>query len=121
MIRNQNKIIGILILTIFLTTNVFTASSIYLNKYNNNVYEILEKTQLSFAAFSDTHIGIKYEYPYYILANHLDKIGNDLVENTNLLDFSVHLGDIINHNTAQINGVDLPFYVNQYKNNLKAI
>ena len=54
------------------------------------------------------------------MANHLDKIGDDLVENTNLLDFVIHLGDIINHNTGQVNGVGLPFFVNQYKNNLKA-
>ncbi len=120
MIRNQNKIIGILIFTILLTTNVFSVSSININTYCSNDYEIEEKTQLSFAAFSDTHIGAKYEYPLYKMADYLDKIGDDLVENTNLLDFSIHLGDIINHNTAQINGVGLPFYVNQYKNNLKA-
>ncbi|UCF50379.1 MAG: metallophosphoesterase [Thermoplasmatales archaeon] len=120
MIKIQNKLIGILIFTILIISNVVTVNSTYLKKNSDIDYEIQEKTHLSFAAFSDTHIGIKYEYPYYIIANHLDKIGNDLVENTNLLDFSIHLGDIINHNTAQINGVGLPFYVNQYKNNLKA-
>jgi len=111
----KNKIIGIFILTI-LITSVFSVSS----KSSNVSISENEKTQLSFAAFSDTHIGAKYEYPQYAMANYLDKIGDDLIENTNLLDFSVNLGDIINHNTAQINGEGLPFYVNQYKNNLKA-
>lgn len=78
------------------------------------------KNQLSFAAFSDTHIGAKYEYPSLEMANHLDKIGDDLVDSTNFLDFAIHLGDIINHNTAQINGIKLHPVVNQYKNNLKA-
>lgn len=79
--------------------------------------------QLSFAAFSDTHIGAKYQYffriPRFAMAEHLDRIGEDLIENTNLLDFAVHLGDIVNHNTAQVNGLGLPEIVNQYKNNLK--
>jgi hypothetical protein len=112
----KNKIIGIFILTI-LITSVFSVSSKSSNIISS---EKNEKTQLSFAAFSDTHIGAKYEYPWFVMANHLDKIGDDLVENTNLLDFSINLGDVINHNTAQINGIGLPFYVNQYKNNLKA-
>lgn len=80
----------------------------------------LMKAQLSFAAFADTHIGARYQYPHYRMADYLDKLGEDLVNNTNLLDFAIHLGDIINHNTAQVNGVGLPRIVNQYKNNLKA-
>ena len=107
----KNKIIGIFILTIIITS-VFSVSS---KSSNIGFSEKNEKTQISFAAFSDTHIGAKYEYPQYIMANHLDIIGDDLVENTNLLDFAIHLGDIINHNTAQVNGVGLPFFVNQYK------
>jgi hypothetical protein len=113
----KNKIIGIFILTILLSISVFSTS---LKSSIIDFPEINGKSQISFAAFSDTHIGAKYEYPRFAMANHLDKIGDDLIENTNLLDFSIHLGDIINHNTAQINGRDLPFYVNQYKNNLKA-
>ncbi|KYK21319.1 hypothetical protein AYK21_04995 [Thermoplasmatales archaeon SG8-52-2] len=112
----KNKIIGIIILGILLTS-VFSVSS---KSSTLTFSEKNEKTHLSFAAFSDTHIGAKYEYPRFIMANHLDKIGDDLVENTNLLDFAIHLGDIINHNTGQVNGVGLPFFVNQYKNNLKA-
>ena len=50
----------------------------------------------------------------------MDKICDDLVDNTNLIDFAVHLGDIVNHNTGHVNGIGLPWYVNQYRNNLKA-
>jgi len=53
------------------------------------------------------------------MAEYLDKLGEDLVNSTNLLDFAIHLGDIVNHNTAQVNGINLPKFVNQYKNNLK--
>jgi hypothetical protein len=80
----------------------------------------LTKTQLSFAAFADTHIGARYQYPLYGMAAHLDRLGDDLVHATNLLDFAIHLGDIVNHNTAHVNGIGLLRFVNQYKNNLKA-
>ena len=95
-------------------------NNINVKSINNANSNIFDNSQLSFAAFADTHIGAKYEYPLYEIANHLDKIGDDLVENIDLLDFAIHLGDIVNHNTAQINGNNLPFYINQYKNNLKA-
>ena len=78
-----------------------------------------QTSQLSFAAFADTHIGIGYEYPKYRKASYLDKIGADLTTDTNRLDFAIHLGDIINHNVAQIHGNGLPPLVNQYRNNLK--
>jgi len=90
------------------------------NEIDDEGVNILQKTQLSFASFADTHIGAKYQDPLYRMADHLDTIGEDLVEFTNLLDFAIHLGDIINHNIGQVNGVGLPWYVNQYKNNLKA-
>lgn len=80
----------------------------------------LQKNQLSFAAFTDTHIGATYQDPFFGMADHLDDLGEDLVEATNQLDFVVHLGDIVNHNIAQVNGESLPWYVNQYRNNLKA-
>jgi predicted phosphodiesterase len=80
----------------------------------------LQNSHLSFAAFSDTHIGAKYQYPFYDIADHLDQLGEDLVDATNRLDFVVHLGDIVNHNTAQVHGEGLPWIVNQYRNNLKA-
>ena len=80
----------------------------------------LQNPQVSFAAFTDTHIGARYQNPLYDIADHLDYLGDDLVESTNQLDFVVHLGDIVNHNTAQVNGEGLPWYVDQYRNNLKA-
>lgn len=79
-----------------------------------------QKIQLSFAVFTDTHIGTKYQNPLYSTAEYLDLLGEDLTFSTNLLDFAVHLGDIIHHNTAQVNGIGLTWFVNQYKNNLKA-
>ena len=54
---------------------------------------MLTKTQLSFAAFADTHIGVRYQYPQHRTADHLDKLGNDLVNSTSLLDFAIHLRD----------------------------
>jgi len=94
--------------------------------FTNNQHSISKfaKTQLCFAAFTDTHIGAKYQYffhnPPAVMADYLDKLGDDLVNATNQLDFAIHLGDIINHNTAHVNGIGLPPIVNQYKNNLKA-
>lgn len=79
-----------------------------------------EKTQVSFAAFTDTHIGARYQYPLCRMTDQLDILGEDLIDATNTLDFAVHLGDIVNHNTGQVNGNGLPWYVNQYTNNLKA-
>jgi predicted phosphodiesterase len=81
---------------------------------------IPQKSQLSFAALTDTHIGARYQYPFFDMADHLDSLGEDLTNATNKLDFVVHLGDIVNHNTAQVNGIGLPWLVNQYENNLKA-
>jgi len=91
-----------------------------ITNFERNVSILSQKSQLSFAAFTDTHIGAKYQYPPVNMANYLDYLGRDLVDATNLLDFAVHLGDIVNHNTGQVNGKGLPWYVNQYKNNLKA-
>ncbi len=75
---------------------------------------------LRFAAFTDTHIGIGYEHPGYHLAHRLTQLATDLTTATPPCDFSLHLGDLINHNTAQIHGTGLPSLVNQYANNLKA-
>ena len=118
----ENKI-KIIVICAFLVSNVIlpVTRSIDGNKiYTSNT----NIPQLSFAVFADTHIGARYQYPYFLsgykMADYLDKIGDDLIDSTNLLDFVVHLGDIVNHNTAQVNGVNLPWYVNQYKNNLKA-
>jgi len=94
-------------------------SSKSIDKFDSSFRILSKKTQLSFAAFTDTHIGAKYQYPPVDMANYLDRLGIDLVDATNLLDFAVHLGDIVNQNIGQVNGIGLPCYVNQYKNNLK--
>jgi len=91
-----------------------------INKDNRTNFIVPQKTQVSFAAFTDTHIGTRYQNPLYRTSGHLDNLGEDLVNSTNLLDFTIHLGDIIHHNTGQVNGRGLPWLVNQYKNNLKA-
>jgi len=140
----KDKVLVVLIcMTLFIST-VFTMVSININakrtgslagvdnrliaestnkcviNYERTDNIVSQKSQLSFAAFTDTHIGAKYQYPFYGIAGHLDQLGEDLVDATNLLDFAVHLGDIVNHNTGHVNGIGLPWYVNQYKNNLKA-
>jgi len=89
-------------------------------KDNRTDFILPQKTQVSFAAFTDTHIGTRYQNPLYRTAGYLDNLGKDLVNSTNLLDFAIHLGDIVHHNTAQVNGRGLPWFVNQYKDNLKA-
>jgi len=118
----KNEINIILISALLLSTIIFPAGGSLIN--NKNYASNSKDTQLSFAIFADTHIGSRYQFPYfktgYKVANYLDKLGDDLVDNTNLLDFVIHLGDIVNHNTAQVNGVGLPWYVNQYNNNMKS-
>ncbi|MBN1859991.1 MAG: metallophosphoesterase [Candidatus Thermoplasmatota archaeon] len=85
-----------------------------------NKSNVPQKSQISFAVFTDTHIGVRYQNPLYSSADHLDALGEDLVDSTNQLDFALHLGDIVHHTTAQVNGIGLPWFVNQYKNNFKA-
>jgi len=79
-----------------------------------------DASSLRFAAFTDTHIGIRYERLGCHTADRLDTLAVDLVNKTSLCDFAIHLGDMVNHNTAQVHGTGLPAAVNQYKNNLKA-
>jgi len=114
----KKKLKCIMICTLFVFTFVLPVTGEMIDNNKNN--STTNRSQLSFAAFADTHIGSRYQYPQFEKAEYLDRIGDDLVDNTNLLDFAINLGDIINHNTGQVNGVDLPWYVNQYKNNLKA-
>jgi hypothetical protein len=123
----RKKLLVVLICTTMLVSPFFTLVPININAKGTADFSTVpnnqmgvEKTQVSFAAFTDTHIGAKYQYPLYGIAGHLDELGEDLTDATNLLDFAVHLGDIVNHNTAQVNGEGLPWFVNQYMNNLKA-
>jgi len=118
---NKKAIIIILIIILFYCSII--PSKGFINQRNVNIINNIDP-QLSFAAFADTHIGAKYQFPDIItgfeMADYLNRIGEDLVDSTNLLDFTINLGDIINHNTAHVNGVGLPCYVNQYKNNMKS-
>jgi len=122
----KEKVLVIIICTTVLISAVLTIiPPNIIAKKKTNSFIIKEniasqKTQLSFAAFTDTHIGSRYQNPLSSMADHLDRLGDDLVNSINTLDFAVHLGDIVNRNTAQVNGVGLPWFVNQYKNNLKA-
>ena len=75
---------------------------------------------MSFAAFTDTHVGQSTHKGKWGYADYLDKIARDIMDNTLPCEFVVHLGDGANDNTAFVNGVGLPESIDQYKNNLKA-
>jgi predicted phosphodiesterase len=74
---------------------------------------------MSFAAFTDTHIGAKIETSWQ-MADHLDSMCQDIMNNTLPCDFTVHLGDIIMHSSAYVEGEQLPLSYDQYYNNFKA-
>jgi hypothetical protein len=75
---------------------------------------------LSFAAFSDTHVGQKLQKDKWGYADHLDLLAQDIMDNTLPCEFVVHLGDGANDNTAFVDGVGLPPAVDPYKNCFKA-
>ena len=75
---------------------------------------------ISFAAFTDTHIGAKIEVPSWGMADYLDVLAQDVMNNTPPCDFVVHLGDIVMHSTAYVEGEQLPSQYDQYVNNFKA-
>ncbi len=77
------------------------------------------RQEISFAAFTDTHIGAAIETSWG-MADHLDDLAQDIMNNTVPCDFVVHLGDIIMHSTAYVEGESLPPQYNQYINNHKA-
>ena len=72
MIKNQvkHRKLGFFILTLIITAILLTTSSanIYpsgisiINNYEKKINEGSVKNQLSFAAFTDTHIGANYQY-----------------------------------------------------------
>jgi len=117
---------GIFIPSIIVAILIFTSTNLIINAENidNTLLKkedyISEKTQLSFAAFTDTHIGVRHQNPYWRSADYLNLIGKDLVDSTNKLDFAINLGDIIHRTTGHVNGEELPWHVNQYYNNMKA-
>ena len=76
---------------------------------------------LSFAAFADTHIGARVEYSGWQMADHLDDLAQDIMNNISpTIDFAVHLGDIINHRVSNVEGVGLPGGYDPYKDVFKA-
>ena len=77
------------------------------------------ENQISFAAFADTHIGGEIETGWG-MADHLDDLTRDTMSNTIPCDFTVHLGDIIMHSTAYVEGEGLPPQHDPYENNFKA-
>ena len=138
--REKSYVIMVLIMLVFSTLiSLFPINIKASNSDNKNIFQLINdetketyeinfknnygENQLSFAAFADTHIGARYQYPFLIYgyrsADFLDRISIDLIEKIGDVDFVIHLGDIINHNTAHVNGIGLPWFVNQYKNNLK--
>jgi len=75
---------------------------------------------MSFAAFTDTHVGQSVRSPNWDFAKHLDLLADDIMDNTLPCEFAVHLGDGAFNSTAFVNGVGLPDNLkSNYKNNLK--
>jgi len=75
---------------------------------------------LSFAAFTDTHIGQKLLRPQWGYAKYLDRLADDIMDNALPCEFVVHLGDGAYNKTAFVNGVGLPKAADAYRDNLKA-
>jgi hypothetical protein len=75
---------------------------------------------MSFAAFTDTHVGQRARSPQWDYADHLDLLADDIMEITLPCEFVVHLGDGAFNATAFVNGVGLPDSLKpDYRNNLK--
>jgi hypothetical protein len=75
---------------------------------------------MSFAAFTDTHVGQRTQKPLWGYADYLDRLADDIMDSTPPCEFVVHLGDGASDNTAFVNGVGLPKTMDPYKNNFKA-
>jgi len=75
---------------------------------------------MSFAAFTDTHVGQGTRNSKWGYAEYLDRLAQDIMDNALPCEFVVHLGDGSNDNTAFVNGVGLPEPINQIKNNFNA-
>lgn len=75
---------------------------------------------LSFAAFTDTHVGQRHQKSQWGYADFLDRLADDVMDHALPCEFVVHLGDGANDNTAFVNGVGLPGHMDPVKDNLKA-
>ncbi len=78
------------------------------------------RRSMSFAVFTDTHVGQSIRSPKWGYAEYLDRLALDVMDNTLPCDFVVHLGDAAYDNTAFVNGVGLPESMNRYQNNFNA-
>jgi hypothetical protein len=75
---------------------------------------------MNFAAFTDTHVGQSARSPQWDFAQHLDRLADDIMDNTLPCEFVVHLGDGAFNSTSFVNGVGLPDNLKgNYRNNLK--
>jgi hypothetical protein len=63
---------------------------------------------MNFAAFTDTHVDQQMRSPNWDYAPHLDRLADDIMDNTLSCEFAVHLGDGAFNSTAFVNGVGLP-------------
>ena len=78
--------------------------------------------KMHFAVFTDTHVGQHNRSPQWDFAQHLDKLADDIMDNTLPCEFVVHLGDGAFNSTAHVNGVGLPASMQgNPRNNLKDI
>ena len=75
---------------------------------------------MSFAAFTDTHVGQQIRSPKWGYADYLDLLAQDIMDAAVPCEFVVHLGDGAYDNTAFVNGIGLPKSVDPYKSNFKA-
>lgn len=73
---------------------------------------------MNFAVFTDTHVGQQLRSPDWDYAQHLDRLADDIMDNTLPCEFAVHLGDGAFNSTAFVNGVGLP---DNLKSNYKTI
>ncbi len=79
-----------------------------------------DEPSLTFAAFADTHIGQQVRSRGWDYAQNLDKLADDIMENTLPCEFVVHMGDGALNTTAFVNGVGLPENLKSNpKNNFK--
>jgi hypothetical protein len=81
---------------------------------------VAPESAMTFAAFTDTHVGQQIRSPKWGYADYLDRLAQDVMDAALPCEFVVHLGDGAYDNTAFINGVGLPKTVDPYKSNFKA-
>ena len=109
---NSRKLFALLSPTMFFII-VFALAS------NVDRVETIEDS-MSFAVFTDTHVGQRTHNEKWGYADYLDSLALDIMDNALPCEFVVHLGDGAYDNTAFVNGIGLPETIDQYKNNLKA-